>query len=139
MEVAVSPAVVSSVYSQLKQQNALHRHAFSDVVADYQACLQRSRELQVRRAMHAGPRERTRPFVAWVRASSLPTQWCRPHVQVRNAQLDKEASELRQENETLLRSVEEQKHSAVNSAQVREGPPPPCRCRCRRRRLCTTS
>ena len=133
----MSPAVVSSVYSQLKQQNALHRHAFSDVVADYQACLQRSRELQVRRAMHAG---RTRPFVAWVRASSLPTQWCRPHVQVRNAQLDKEASELRQENETLLRSVEEQKHSAVNSAQVREGPPPPCRCRCRRRRrLCTTS
>ena len=63
----------------------------------------------------------------------------RPHVQVRNAQLDKEASELRQENETLLWSVEEQKHSAVNSAQVREGPPPPCRGRCRRRRLCTTS
>jgi len=37
---------------------------------------------------------------------------------VRNAQLDKEASELRAENDTLLRSVEEQKHSAVASAQV---------------------
>lgn len=51
MEVAVSPAIVHSVYTQLKQQNAVHRNAFSDVVADYQACLQRSRELQVRKAL----------------------------------------------------------------------------------------
>ncbi|PSC73673.1 autophagy-related 16 [Micractinium conductrix] len=38
-------------------------------------------------------------------------------LQVRNAQLDKEAAELRAENETLLRSAEEAKHSAVASAQ----------------------
>lgn len=82
MEVAVSPELVSEVYNQLKQQNAVHRDAWSDVVADHLACLQRSRELQVR-----------------------------------NAQLDKEASELRLENETLLRSLEDQKHSAVQSAQ----------------------
>lgn len=41
--------------------------------------------------------------------------------QVRNAQLDKEASELRAENETLLRAAEEAKHSAVQSAQVPSG------------------
>ena len=38
--------------------------------------------------------------------------------QVRCAQLDKEASELRLENETLLRTVEDGKHAAVQSAQV---------------------
>lgn len=43
--------------------------------------------------------------------------------QVRNAQLDKEAGELRAENETLLRSVEEGRRSAVHSAMVR-----PCPC-----------
>ena len=63
-----------------------------------------------------------------VRASSLPTP-VPPYLQVRNAQLDKEASELRQENETLLRSVEDQKHSAVNSAQVPQGPAACRRCR----------
>ncbi|KAI3424821.1 hypothetical protein D9Q98_008207 [Chlorella vulgaris] len=82
MEVAVAPAIVQNVLNQLTQRNAVYRDAFSDVVADYQACLQRSRELQVR-----------------------------------SAQLDKEASELRQENETLLKNVEEQKRSAVSSAQ----------------------
>ncbi len=37
---------------------------------------------------------------------------------MRCAQLDKEASELRLENETLLRAVEDGKHAAVQSAQV---------------------
>ncbi|KAL4437310.1 hypothetical protein ABPG75_004449 [Micractinium tetrahymenae] len=82
MEVAVPPAIVQNVLVQLRQQNAVQRDAFAGVVADYMACLQRSRELQVR---------------------------C--------SQLDKEASELRAENETLLRSAEEAKHSAVVSAQ----------------------
>jgi hypothetical protein len=44
--------------------------------------------------------------------------FCASLPQVRSAQLDKEASELRQENETLLKNVEEQKRSAVSSAQV---------------------
>ena len=51
-------------------------------------------------------------------ASSSCARLC---TQVRNAQLDKEASELRAENETLLRAAEEAKHSAVQSAQVRSG------------------
>lgn len=48
------------------------------------------------------------------------TQPCRQALgpQVRCAQLDKEASELRLENETLLRTVEDGKHAAVQSAQV---------------------
>ena len=41
-----------------------------------------------------------------------------PVLQVRNAQLDKEAAEQRLENETLLRNAEELKHSAVQSSQV---------------------
>jgi hypothetical protein len=49
MEVAVAPAIVQNVLGQLTQQNAVYRDAFSDVVADYLACLQRSRELQVGR------------------------------------------------------------------------------------------
>jgi hypothetical protein len=38
--------------------------------------------------------------------------------QVRNAQLDKEAGELRSENEELHRAVEEGKHAAVRSEEV---------------------
>ena len=47
MEVAAPPAVVQSIFEQLQLRNAQHRDAFSDVVADYQHCLQRCRELQV--------------------------------------------------------------------------------------------
>ena len=47
MEVAAPPAVVQSIFEQLQLRNAQHCDAFSDVVADYQHCLQRCRELQV--------------------------------------------------------------------------------------------
>lgn len=62
-------------------------------------------------------RRRCRPPLLLPRRSHPLRQLCR--VQVRNAQLDKEASELRAENETLLRAAEDAKHSAVQSAQVR--------------------
>lgn len=56
MEVAVSPAVVHSVLAQLQHRNKLCTDAFQDVVADYQTCLQRSRELQARLAAGNGSR-----------------------------------------------------------------------------------
>lgn len=59
-------------------------------------------------------RRRLPPAATHSELPSLPALW----LQVRSSQLDKEASELRAENETLLRTVEEQKHSAVQSAQV---------------------
>ena len=40
-------------------------------------------------------------------------------VQVRNAQLDREAGELRLENDTLLRAVEEASRSTASPAEVR--------------------
>lgn len=47
MEVAVSPAIVHDIFKQLRQQNAVQRDAFADVVEDYMGAVQRSRELQV--------------------------------------------------------------------------------------------
>lgn len=38
---------------------------------------------------------------------------------MRNAQLDKEAGELRAESDTLVRTLEEAKHAAVQGAEVR--------------------
>ena len=46
MEVAVPPDIVADVLGQLRRQNA-QAGAFREVTADYQACLQRARELQV--------------------------------------------------------------------------------------------
>lgn len=127
MEVAVPAAIVHDIFGQLRHQNAAHRGAFADVVADYMGALQRSRELQVinvRFAMLIGklqsqndgqPLPNAKPFSLF---SVL--------AQVRCAQLDKEAAELRAENETLLRSAEAAKHSAAVSAQV-SGTRPPCR------------
>ncbi|PRW45473.1 autophagy-related 16 [Chlorella sorokiniana] len=49
--------------------------------------------------------------------ATVPEEDMQRAQRVRCAQLDKEASELRLENETLLRTVEDGKHAAVQSAQ----------------------
>lgn len=113
-------AVVQSTLNQLKQRNALHRDAFSEVVADYQTCLQRSRDFQVR---HWAQSAYWRMMCTLRVLVPSPEPSERHVVQVRAAQLDKEASELRLENETLLRSLEEQKRSAVLSTQACRRPP----------------
>lgn len=54
--------------------------------------------------------------------------------QVRCRQLDKEAGELRLENDTLLRTVEEAKHAAARGEEVRGGGAPRQRSRAQRSR-----
>lgn len=115
MEVACPPAIVDAIYDQLVRQNGAQQRAFSELVADYSAVLTRSRELQVLSVQFTRVASMHRVANA-ARAAHNPAEALGP--QVRCAQLDKEASELRLENETLLRTVEDGKHAAVQSAQV---------------------
>lgn len=126
MEVLCPPAIAADIHGQLVRQNAAQRGAFSDLVAEYSTVLTRSRELQARgrvwQDVDGGARCLSQPVARQPHTTLLAS----PCSQVRCAQLDKEASELRLENETLLRTVEDGKQAAVQSAQVR---------RCRRRLL----
>lgn len=141
MDIAVAPGLSQAVLGQLRAQNLAIR-AFQGVFADYAACLQRSRELQVgcfhhRRAPASeleclqllaawfSPRRRRRPQLplhAPLPVAPLPHSLpSSSSLQVRNGQLDKEAGELRSENEELHRVVEESKRGAVRSEEVRLG------------------
>lgn len=112
------PHVVTDVLKQLRRRNA-QSGAFSDLVADYHAVLTRGRELQARRPMLQHGNEWPNALSVQQSRKCLTRQCPQPLPQVRNAQLDKEASELRAENETVLRTLEEQKRGAVQGAQVR--------------------
>ena len=123
MDVPCDPAVVAAVLGQLRRANAACRAAWSGVTSDYLACLQRARELQARGAPAAAlqpplpllPVLCPAPHPALAEAPTTSILPC----QVRVGQLDKEAAELRAENETLLRAAEDGKRAAVQGAMVR--------------------
>lgn len=81
MEVPVDASLVSTIRTQLVEQNAKHM-AFEGIIRDYASCLQRCRELQVR-----------------------------------SSQLDKEAGELRSQNEELHMVAVDTKQAAVRSEE----------------------
>lgn len=77
MAVEAPPEIVACVRRQLVQRNQQHVAAFSALVADYLACLQRARELQVGRwhiVSLAGAAERFRAIRAARRGLVLTGQ-----------------------------------------------------------------
>lgn len=140
----VEPVLASHTIGQLRARNAAEGY-FSGIIADYQTLLTRNRELQVRHAVnltHTACRLSLCLHRRWKRRlRAMPDAawefWCLPcpefeticvpdrrdrfktGLQVRNAQLDKEASELRLENTVLSETVEVSRVAAVNNEEVR--------------------